>query len=192
MHPADEGFHKRVLKHVVKHFKQYKHERYFKPEEKTKEDMYEIVPKGHSREGWMRLANYWCSEQHEVETHGREPTHLELFKKRQSKESGGFVANTTTEGFLNKARSKVQERHLSSSPLKTRVEIENEVFDELMYEEENPNDVFGVNAILKKRCYTFPDNNMELKCGKEELGSQKAMFLLMLKAIRNGKIRDDS
>ncbi|KAJ8427745.1 hypothetical protein Cgig2_016500 [Carnegiea gigantea] len=88
-------------------------------------------------------------------------------------------------------------------PLKTPVEIENEVFDELMYEEEirkrpigfgcdiDRSDVFGVNAILGKRGYTFPGNNMELKRMKEELASQKAMFLLMLKAMRNGKITDE-
>ncbi|KAJ8421488.1 hypothetical protein Cgig2_024063 [Carnegiea gigantea] len=36
---------------------------------------------------------------------------------------------------MNEATSKVQERLLSSSPSKTQVEIESEVFDELMYEE---------------------------------------------------------
>ena len=83
------------------------------------------------------------------------------------------------------------------------MEIENKVFDELMCEEENPkppigfgfnvdrSDVFGVNSILRKRGYIFPDNNMELKRVKEELASQKAMFLLMLKAVRNGKITDE-
>jgi len=83
------------------------------------------------------------------------------------------------------------------------VEIENEVFDELMYEKENPkrpigfgfnvdrNDVFAVNSILRKRGYIFPDNNMELKRVKEELAWQKAMFLLMLKAMRDGKITDE-
>ncbi|KAJ8425209.1 hypothetical protein Cgig2_011798 [Carnegiea gigantea] len=85
----------------------------------------------------------------------------------------------------------------------SKVEIENEVFDELMYEEENPkrsisfgfnvdqSDVFGVNSILKNSGYVFPDNNMELKCVKEELASLKAMFLLMLKAERNGKITNE-
>ena len=99
----------------------------------------------------------------------------------------------------NEATSKVQERLFTSSPSKTQVEIENEVFDELMYEEENPkrpigfgfnvnrSDVFGVNVVLRKTGYTFPDNNMELKRVKKELASQKAMFLLMLKAVRNGK-----
>ncbi|KAJ8442430.1 hypothetical protein Cgig2_018707 [Carnegiea gigantea] len=103
IYPVDKGFDKRVLKHVAKHFKQYKHglkRDYFKPEEKTREDMYEIVPKGHSRDGWMRLVNYWCSKQHEAEAHGRDPTHLEFFKETHSKEGGGFVANTATEGFL--------------------------------------------------------------------------------------------
>ena len=83
------------------------------------------------------------------------------------------------------------------------MEIENEVFEELMYEEENPkrpigfgfnvdrSDVFVVNSILRKRGYIFPDNNMELKRVKEELASQKAMFLLMLKAMRNGNITNE-
>ena len=62
MYPVDKGFDKCVLKHVAKHFKQYKHglkRDYFKPEEKTREDMYEMVPKGHSRDGRMRLVDYW-------------------------------------------------------------------------------------------------------------------------------------
>ncbi|KAJ8426083.1 hypothetical protein Cgig2_002033 [Carnegiea gigantea] len=193
--PSDKGFDKRVLKHVAKHFKQYKHglkRDYFKPEEKTREDMHEIVLKEHSHDGWMRLVDYWCSKQHEVEAHGRDPTHLEF-----------FVANTATEGFLNEVTSKVQEQLLTSSPSKTQVEIENEMSDELMYEEENPkqpigfgfnidrSDVFGVNVVLRKRGYTFPDNNMELKRVKEESTLQKAMFLLMLKAVRNEEIIDE-
>ncbi|KAJ8444762.1 hypothetical protein Cgig2_011724 [Carnegiea gigantea] len=171
VYPADKGFDKRVLKYVAKHFKQYKHglkTDYFKPKEKTREDMCEIVPKGHSRDGWKRLVDYWCSKQHE-----------------------------------NEATSKIQERLLTSSPSKTQVEIENEVFDELMYEKENPKRpidfgfkvdrsyVFGVKAILRKGGHTFLDNNMELKRVKEELASPKAMFLLMLKAVHNGKITDE-
>ncbi|KAJ8439977.1 hypothetical protein Cgig2_008360 [Carnegiea gigantea] len=103
IYPTDKGFDERVLKHVAKHFKQYKHglkRYYFKPEEKTKEDIYDIVPNGHSCDGWMRLVDYWCSKQHEIETHRREPTHLEFYKEAHSKEGGGFIANTTTEGFL--------------------------------------------------------------------------------------------
>ncbi|KAJ8422273.1 hypothetical protein Cgig2_014419 [Carnegiea gigantea] len=184
MYPADKCFDKHVLKHVAKHFKQYKHglkKDYFKPEQKTKEAMYELVPKGHSRDGWMRLVDYWCSKEHE------ESQHIWSSLKRH-------MAKTT------EASAKVQERLLSSSPSKTQVEIENEVFDELMCEEENPkrpigfgfnvdrSHVFGVNSILRKRGYIFPNNNMELKRVKEELASQKAMFLLMLKAVCNGKI----
>ena len=36
----------------------------------------------------------------QVETHGREPTHLEFFKETHSKDGGGFVVNTITESFL--------------------------------------------------------------------------------------------
>ncbi|KAJ8423196.1 hypothetical protein Cgig2_019238 [Carnegiea gigantea] len=109
----------------------------------------------------------------------------------------------SVKSFITEASAKLQERLLSSSPSKTQVEIENEVFDKLMYEEENPkrpigfsfnvdrSDVFSVNSILRKRGYIFPDNNMELKRVKEELASQKAMFLLMLKAVHNGKITDE-
>ncbi|KAJ8429640.1 hypothetical protein Cgig2_024999 [Carnegiea gigantea] len=195
MYPADKGFDKCVLKYVAKHFKQYKHGLkgdYFKLEEKTREDMYESVPKGHSRDGWMRLRlpkigqDARASQTHchttgstsYVETHGREPTHLEFFKETHSKEGGGFVANT--------------------------VEIKNKVFDELMYEEENPkrpigfgfivyqSDIFGVNVVLRKRGYTFPDNNMELKRVKEGLASQKAMFLLMLRRCVMEKLQTNS
>ena len=72
-----------------------------------------------------------------------------------------------------------------------------------MYEEENPkrsigfgfnkdrSDVFGVNVILRKTGYTFLDNNLELRRVKEKLASEKAMFLLMLKAVCNGKITDE-
>jgi len=49
------------------------------------------------------------------------------------------------------------------------------VFDELIYEEDNPkrpvgfgfnvdrSDVFGINGVLSKRDYTFPNNNIKLK-----------------------------
>ncbi|KAJ8441793.1 hypothetical protein Cgig2_021483 [Carnegiea gigantea] len=206
VYPADKCFDKRVLKHVAKYFKQYKHglkKDYFKPEQKTKEAMYELVPKGHSHDGWMRLVGYWCSKEHEtlaeIGTDARALQTLKLMEESQHIWSSlkRHMAKTT------EASAKVQERLLSSSPSKTQVEIENEVFDELMYEEENPkrpigfgfnvhrSDVFGVNNILRKRGYIFPDNNMELKCVKEELASQKAMFLLMLKAVHNGKITDE-
>ena len=52
-------------------------------------------------------------------------------------------------------------------------------------------DVFGVNSVLRKRGYIFPNNNVELMRVKEELALQKAMLLLMLKAVRHGKITDE-
>ncbi|KAJ8426357.1 hypothetical protein Cgig2_021477 [Carnegiea gigantea] len=110
MYPADKDFDKRVCKHVAKHFKQYKHglkRDYFKPEEKTREDMYGLFPKGTLLMGgcdWLTI---------------------------------------------------------------------------------------GVQNNMRKRGYTFPDNNMELKRVKEELASQKAMSLLMLKAVHNGKITNE-
>ena len=69
VYPSDKSFDKRVLIHVAKHFKQYKHSLkrdHFKPKEKTKEEMYDVVPNGHSHDGWIRLVDYWCSNQHEV------------------------------------------------------------------------------------------------------------------------------
>ncbi|KAJ8439985.1 hypothetical protein Cgig2_008368 [Carnegiea gigantea] len=49
----------------------------------------------------------------------------------------------------------------------------------------------GVKPFDMKRGCIFLDNNMELKRVKEELASQKAMFLLMLKAVSNGKITNE-
>ncbi|KAJ8446006.1 hypothetical protein Cgig2_012350 [Carnegiea gigantea] len=203
MYPVDKGFDKRVLKYVAKHFKQYKHglkRDYFNPEEKIRGDIYEITMAEIGRDAqasqthWHTTGSTSYAEKRAdfVEAHGRDPTHLEFFKETHSKEGGGFVANTAT-----------KEQLLTSSPSKTQVEIENEVFDELMYEEQNPkrligfgfnldrSDVFGVNVVLRKRGYTFPNNNMEFKRVKEELASQKAMFLLMLKAMHNEKITDE-
>ncbi|KAJ8427713.1 hypothetical protein Cgig2_025112 [Carnegiea gigantea] len=51
-------------------------------------------------------------------------------------------------------------------------------------------DVFGVNNVLRKRGCILPKNNLELKHVKELLTSQKAIFLLMLEAVRNEKIID--
>ncbi|KAJ8423163.1 LOW QUALITY PROTEIN: hypothetical protein Cgig2_026196 [Carnegiea gigantea] len=211
---ADKAFDKCVLKHVAKHFKQYNHglkKDYFKPEEKTKEDMYDIVPKGQSRDGWMRLVDYWCLTQHEtlaeigkdaralqthchttgstsyaekragfVETHEREPTHLEFFEETHSREGGGFVANTAIEGFL----VYVLILCLMNLCMKKKIPSDRLVFASMWTK------VMSL-VVLRKRGYVFPDNNMELKRVKEELPSQKAMFLLMLKAVCNGKITNE-
>ncbi|KAJ8444135.1 hypothetical protein Cgig2_029910 [Carnegiea gigantea] len=150
---ADKGFDKCVLKHVAKHFKQC----YFKPEEKTKEDMRDITLAEIGRDARASQTHYHTT---------------------------GSTSYAETRADFNEASAKVQERLLDSSSSKTQVEIENEVFNELMYEEENPN-------VLRKRDYAFRDNNMELKHVKEELASQKAMFLLILKAVHNGKITDE-
>ena len=76
----DKCFDKRLLKHIAKHFKQCKHglkRDYFKPEEKTKKDMYDIVPKGQSRDGWMRLVVYWFSKEHQVYVSNYNYTHIQ-------------------------------------------------------------------------------------------------------------------
>ena len=80
MYPADKIVDIWVLKHVAKHFKQYKHgfkRDYFKHEEKTKENMYDIVHKGHSRDGWMRLVDYWYSKEHQVYVSNYNYTHIQ-------------------------------------------------------------------------------------------------------------------
>ncbi|KAJ8444131.1 LOW QUALITY PROTEIN: hypothetical protein Cgig2_029906 [Carnegiea gigantea] len=167
---ADKGFDKCVLKHHGLK------KGYFKPEEKTKEDMHDITLAEIGRDARASQTHYHTT---------------------------GSTSYAETRVDFNEASAKVQERLLDSSPLKTQVEIENEVFNELMYEEENPkrsigfgfnvdrSDGFGVNSVLRKRDYVFRDNNMELKRVKEELASQKAMFLLILKAVHNGKITDE-
>ncbi|KAJ8423771.1 hypothetical protein Cgig2_034195 [Carnegiea gigantea] len=86
----------------------------------------------------------------------------------------------------NEASSKVQEQLRSSSPSKTHAKIKKEVFDELMYEEENPirlvsfsfnvdrSDVFRVHGILRKGGSNVPMNDVELK-----------------RVMRNGQITDE-
>ncbi|KAJ8435735.1 hypothetical protein Cgig2_017714 [Carnegiea gigantea] len=140
----------------------------------------------------QNFPTYLLCKKRFVETHGREPTHLEFFKETHGKDGGGFVANTATESFLTEASAKVQEQLLSSSPSKTQVEIETKCLMSLCMKKKILSDR-SVLALMWTEVigYIFPDNNMKLKHVKEELASQKAMFLHMLKAVRNGKITDE-
>ncbi|KAJ8449203.1 hypothetical protein Cgig2_021667 [Carnegiea gigantea] len=135
-----------------------------------------------------------------VETHGREPTHLKFFKETHSREGGGFVANTTTERFLyGRMRHvrKFKSDFLALPAQKIRLKLKMKCLMNLCMKKKIPSDrsILGLMwtevIVLRKRGYIFSNNNMELKCVKEELASQKAVFLLMLKAVCNGKITDD-
>ncbi|KAJ8424768.1 hypothetical protein Cgig2_016081 [Carnegiea gigantea] len=89
-------------------------------------------------------------------------------KRHIANKRGGFGADMTTKGVV-------------LFPFK-----DNEEFDELIYKESQLTD-----HVLRKRHYSFRDNNMELKRLKVDLASQKAMFLLMLKTVCNGQITHD-
>lgn len=111
----------------------------------------------------------------------------------------------------NDASLKVQEHLRDSSAQKTQAEIENTVFDELMYDEENPkrpvgfgfgvdrDAVFGVNGALRKRGYSYTSKrDTEIKRMKEEMTEQKQLttllskqLLLVLEAVDNGPVSKD-
>ncbi|KAL6550506.1 hypothetical protein OROMI_020994 [Orobanche minor] len=104
---------------------------------------------------------------------------MELFEQTHTPKNGIFPDNSLSKEFLVEANAKVIERLANSSPSKSRIDIENDVFNDLMYENDNPkrlvgyglgvdkSSVFGVQGELMKR-----DNN----CSNAD--SSVASFLL--------------
>ncbi|KAL6550509.1 hypothetical protein OROMI_020997 [Orobanche minor] len=96
----------------------------------------------------------------------RLPSNMELFEQTHTPKNGIFPDNSLSKEFLVEANAKVIERLANSSPSKSRIDIENDVFNDLMYENDNPkrlvgyglgvdkSSVFGVQGELMKR-----DNN---------------------------------
>ncbi|KAL6565440.1 hypothetical protein OROHE_004495 [Orobanche hederae] len=180
----------------------------FNPEKRSIEEIYNDVPEGHPRFSWIKLVDHWHSPkdlsakgkttracQDLPHTTGsisfanvreefkriekRLPSNMELFEQTHTPKNGIFPDNSLSKEFLVEANAKVIERLANSSPSKSRINIENDVFNDLMYENDNPkrlvgyglgvdkSSVFGVQGELMKR-----DNN----CSNTD--SSVASFLL--------------
>ncbi|KAK9714356.1 hypothetical protein RND81_06G088000 [Saponaria officinalis] len=158
-----------------KSVRQYRHhlkKMLFKPTTKTKEQIYEAVPGGHPRPSWIRLVDYWYSDKGKEEKNNREASVLEIFKQTHRKKDGTFVKDTVTEDFLIDVDASIDtETLMHPSNSKSRVKIENEAFNKVMYGKDIPtrlvgygygvkqSDVFGVHSILRKEGFGCGESN---------------------------------
>ncbi|KAL6577081.1 hypothetical protein OROMI_011357 [Orobanche minor] len=204
--PPGDVYNKKALIQTAKYWRDYKHElkKRFNPEKRSIEEIYNDVPEGHPRFSWMKLVDHWHSPKgQDLSAKGktaracqdlphttgsisfanvreefkriekRLPSNMELFEQTHTPKNGIFPDNSLSKEFL------VIERLANSSPSKSRIDIENDVFNDLMYENDNPkclvgyglgvdkSSVFGVQGELMKR-----DNN----CSNAD--SSVASFLL--------------
>ncbi|KAL2943495.1 Glycosyltransferase 25 family member, partial [Bienertia sinuspersici] len=112
---------------------------------------------------------------------------LDFYKSVYTKKDGSFKEGTLSQQFLEDANNKVKEC-LASSSSKSRVDIMNEVFDDLMYNGEvakrplnygfgvKQSDIFGKNQALETK---FDDTAQSFKAIASHLAQ-------VLKEVRNG------
>lgn len=188
---------KSILKHVGNKWRSYRHELkvLYKKPDMTEEQVASAVPKGVVPSQWVKLVQYWFSDKYEIlsakgkearaalshlhtagsksfarmrdefeRKHGREPGAVEWFVQTHKRKDGTFIEDTSKE-FLDIAASMIAER-APTSPSQ-RVAIENQVFNELMYSDEderyqrpigygfgvNTKKIFGVEGELRRRGY---------------------------------------
>ncbi|XP_057525166.1 uncharacterized protein LOC130804639 isoform X2 [Amaranthus tricolor] len=160
--PAREEIDKSILKNVGNRWRAYRYKLkvQYKKLDKTQAEVVSIVPKGVDATQWEKLVQYWFSEKSQgkvaraLQSHhhttgaksfarmrdefekvnGREPGALEWFAQTHIRKDGAFVKDSSKE-FLDAAAAMVAQRGSTSSPSK-RIAIENQVFNELMYSDD--------------------------------------------------------
>ncbi|KAL2923784.1 hypothetical protein RDABS01_015275, partial [Bienertia sinuspersici] len=95
---------------------------------------------------------------------------IDFYKSVYTKKDGSFKEGTLSQQFMEDANNKVKEC-LASSSSKSRVDIENEVFNDLMYNGEVPqrplnygfgvkqSDIFGVQGLLRKEGSSYVNHS---------------------------------
>ncbi|KAL2942115.1 NADH-quinone oxidoreductase subunit D, partial [Bienertia sinuspersici] len=119
-----------------------------------------IGPDGVSRQNWTNLVDYWYSPEFQEKEKGKF-SELDFYKSVYTKKDGSFKEGTLSQQFLEDANNKVKEC-LASSSSKSRVDIENEVFDDLMY-----------NGLLRKKGSSYVNHSaIEMENLKAEFSAK--------------------
>ncbi|KAL2901166.1 Cell division protein FtsB, partial [Bienertia sinuspersici] len=185
--PDGELFDKAILRRTSKYWKNYRYflrENYFDPISRTDDQNYDNRPDGVSRQNWTNLVDYWYSPEFQEKEKGKF-SELDFYKSVYTKKDGSFKEGTLSQQFLEDANNKVKEC-LASSSSKSRVDIENEVFDDLMYNGEVPkrplnygfgvkqSDIFGVQGLLRKKGSSYVNHSaIEMENLKAEFSAVK-------------------
>ncbi|KAL2927959.1 S-adenosylmethionine:tRNA ribosyltransferase-isomerase [Bienertia sinuspersici] len=166
-----ELFDKVILKRTSKYWKNYRYflrENYFDPMTRTDDQNYDNRPDGVFKQNWTNLVDYWYSPEFQ-EKEKWKFSELDFYKSVYTKKDGSFKEGTLSQQFMEDANNKVKECLASSS--KSRVDIENEVFNDLMYNGEVPkrplnygfgvkqSDIFGVQGLLRKEGSSYVNHS---------------------------------
>ncbi|KAL2897834.1 Pantothenate synthetase, partial [Bienertia sinuspersici] len=204
--PDGELFDKAILKRTSKYWKNYRYflrENYFDPMTRTDDQNYDNRPDGVSKQNWTNLIDYWYSPEFQKlsklgkdaraslgHAHFSGATSFANRRAELEKEKGkfselDFYKSVYTRRMEEDANNKVKEC-LASSSSKSRVDIENEVFNDLMYNVEVPkrplnygfgvkqSDIFGVQGLLRKEGSSYVNHSaIEMENLKVEFSAVK-------------------
>uniref|UniRef100_A0A803NCH8 Transposase n=1 Tax=Chenopodium quinoa TaxID=63459 RepID=A0A803NCH8_CHEQI len=164
--PPGAEYDNQALKRANKCWMQYKYslkQQYYKPEQKTLDQICNNVPHGITSSNWVKLVKYWDSDKGKEDEHGQKMSLLELWIKTHTSKDGSFLPSTT-EDFVDDVKAKVEELRMMH-PKMSEQELEDEAFQQTMYGNEIPDrpvgyrlgvkkgDIFGVRGVLRKEGY---------------------------------------
>ncbi|KAL2933279.1 Glutamine synthetase [Bienertia sinuspersici] len=209
--PNGEIYINKILSRIAKAWRQYKSHLksvYFKPQERSQEEHYNAMPGGISRDNWRKLVKFWFSEKGQ-------------YMSKCGKEARASQSHIHISG--GKSYANIQADYAKDNMLaavdgsKSRKEVEDEVFESLMYGGELPkrpqgfgfgvvkSNIYGVHGLLRKEGHgkvhkrPLENENVNLTMSKnaelvkrnevlEETVNQNTMLLMsLLEAMRNGK-----
>ncbi|KAL2898048.1 DNA-directed RNA polymerase subunit beta [Bienertia sinuspersici] len=171
----------------------------------------QVPPSGISSNNWIKLVKYWHSDKGKnlsecgkkaraflnqyhrsgsnsfanqqadyEDEHGEKMSLLALWIKSHMGKDGSFLSGTDTNDFVDDVNAKVEQLRLKY-PTKSQLELENEAFEEIMYQDEIPDrpvgyglgvkkgDIYGVRGVLRKEGYGKIQRNIVLDSFKEEM-----------------------
>ncbi|KAL2929043.1 Coiled-coil domain-containing protein 89, partial [Bienertia sinuspersici] len=118
-------------------------------------------------------SNSYANQQADYEDeHGEKMNLLALWIKSHTGKDGSFLSGTDTNDFVDDVNAKVEQLRLKYST-KSQLELENEAFEEIMYQDEIPDRPVGLRTrVLKKKWRLYNKKNDKLEKEKEKLKDQ--------------------
>ncbi|KAL2892632.1 DNA-directed RNA polymerase subunit beta [Bienertia sinuspersici] len=173
----------------------------------------QVPPSGISSNNWIKLVKYWYSDKGKnlpecgkkaraflnqyhrsgsnsfanqqadyEDEHGEKMSLLALWIKSHMGKDGSFLSSTDTNDFVDDVNAKVEHLRLKY-PTKSQLELENEAFEEIMYQDEIPDrpvgyglgvkkgDIYGVRGVLRKEGYGKIQRTIVLDSFKEQMAA---------------------
>ncbi|KAL2923397.1 Alpha-2-macroglobulin, partial [Bienertia sinuspersici] len=182
----------------------------------------QVPPSGISSNNWIKLVKYWHSEKGKnlsecgkkaraflnqyhrsgsnsyanqqadyEDEHGEKMSLLALSIKSHTGKDGSFLSGTDTNDFVDDVNAKVEQLRLKY-PTKSQLELENEAFKEIMYQDEIPDrpigyglgvkkgNIYGVHGVLRKEGYGKIQRNIEKEKLKDQVQENNILFKTLI------------